>query len=164
MSPVLPGNGDLVAIKNGYGGYIGGERNLVGLRVVTACQSLENFFFEVIDEKRFALRQKESGFYVGGDAQMNGGEIIIGEPIKLINSRRESENFNFQIMSNGMIAISNSKGATFSKKGEFLVWNKGVTMAEAWTFEIIRSANPPVSANGLHLTSSVLISDAVFSK
>jgi hypothetical protein len=80
-SQFLPSNGDLIYIRNGNGGYIGGAKGNEQLKLVPIGKQYEQFIFEMIDSTRFVLKQKESGNYLGG----GGGE---GESPHLITNRR----------------------------------------------------------------------------
>lgn len=138
---LLPGNGDLVAIKNGTGGYIGGVRGNDKLRIVPHCQGWEHFFFELVDNSRFALRQKESNHYLGGVSNNN-------EQLFLANQRQECEIFTYSLLPNGMVNILNSKMNKISRRGDWLYLSDQNTLAESWNFEMIQKNSNPTSSTG----------------
>ena len=131
---LLPTNGDLVALKNGNGGYVGGVKNNDKLLIVPHCQGWEHFYFETVDNAHFALKQKESGHYIGGNA--NHGE----QPF-LANNRQAFEILTYSILPNGMVTIINSKNNKLSKNGGNAQWSNATTLSESWNFEMIQKGN-----------------------
>jgi hypothetical protein len=139
---LLPTNGDLVALKNGNGGYVGGVKNNDKLLIVPHCQGWEHFYFETVDNAHFALKQKESGHYIGGTAEH-------GEQPFLANNRQGYEILSYSILPNGMVTIVNTKNNKLSKNGGKVQWSNATTLSESWNFEMIQKGNG-TSSTGIH--------------
>lgn len=144
---LLPGNGDLVAIKNGAGGYIGGVKGNDKLLIVPHCQGWEHFFFETVDNGgRFALRQKESNHYLGGSDN-------VGQQPFLSNVRETNEIFTYSLLPNGMVTILNARNNRLGRDNNRATWSNQNTLSESWTFEMIQKSNN-TSSTGVNINTN----------
>lgn len=131
----LPENGDLVALRNGAGGYIGGVSRKDKLQIVNHCKEWEHLYFETVDNGgRFALRQKVSNHYIGGSEN-------VGNQLFLSPSRNMSEIFTYNLLPNGMVAIINVRNSRLGKNNTRAIWSNENTLSESWSFEMIQKSN-----------------------
>jgi hypothetical protein len=143
-----PKNLDVVAIEGADGGFVGGTKGLKTHPVlVEACKEWEHYVVEISGDK-FGLKQKVSGLHLGGTE--NAGEVPF-----LTQGKAAWELFQYNVLPNGLINITNHKGNKLSREGKKIHWSDKNTLNESWKFKLVESATNTTAHNQAVNTSAL---------